>query len=45
VIITTSIGTNAIVANIQTFRTYIQYRKNDAREYSRIGANTARIFA
>jgi hypothetical protein len=41
----TRIGNNAIVANIETFNTILQRRKEDAKELSRIGVNTARTFA
>jgi hypothetical protein len=41
----TRIGNNAIVANIETFNTILQRRKDDAKEFSRIGVNTARTFA
>ena len=45
VITATKIGNNAMIANMEAFRTYIQHRKDDTREYSKIGTNTARIYA
>ena len=41
----TRIGNNAIISNIEAFSAIIQRRKEDAKEFSRIGANTARIYA
>jgi hypothetical protein len=45
VITATRIGNNAMIANMEAFRTYLQHRKEDAKEYSRIGTNTARVYA
>ncbi len=45
VITATKIGNNAMIANLEAFRTYIQRRKDDTREYSKIGTNTARIYS
>lgn len=39
------IGNNAIIANMDTFRTFLQREKEDAKEFSRIGVNTARTYA
>ena len=41
----TKIGRNAILANMDAFTSFIQREKEDAKEFSRIGANTARIYA
>ena len=41
----TRIGNNAIVANMEAFSSILQREKEDVREFSRIGANTARTYA
>jgi hypothetical protein len=41
----TRIGNNAIVANMEAFSSIVQRRKEDVKEFSRIGANTARTYA
>jgi hypothetical protein len=41
----TKIGNNAMIANMVAFRIYLQLRKEDTKEYSRIGTNTARVYA
>ena len=41
----TRIGNNAIIANMEAFSATIQREKEDVKEFSRIGANTARTFA
>jgi hypothetical protein len=41
----TRIGNNAIASNMDAFRNIIQREKEDAKEFSRIGANTARTYA
>lgn len=40
----TRIGNNAIIANMEAFSATIQREKEDVKEFSRIGANTARTF-
>jgi hypothetical protein len=40
----TRIANNAIFANMGAFRTFIDREKNDAKELSRIAANTAKTF-
>ena len=45
VITATKLGNNAMIANMEAFRTYVDRRKHDAREYSRLGSNTARTYA
>jgi hypothetical protein len=40
----TRIGNNAMISNMEAFRATIQHRKNDMKEFSRIGVNTARTF-
>ncbi len=44
-ITTTRIANNAMIANMEAFRTYVERRKHDSREYSRLGASTARTYA
>jgi ABC-type transporter Mla subunit MlaD len=41
----TRIGNNATVANMEAFSAIIQRRKEDAKEFSRIGANIAMTYA
>ena len=41
----TRIGNNAIIANMEAFSATIQRRKDEAKEFSKIGANTARTYA
>jgi hypothetical protein len=41
----TRIGTNAMIANMEAFSAIIQRRKDEAIEFSKIGANTARTYA
>lgn len=41
----TRIGNNAFIANMETFKTILQREKEDVKEFSRMGANTARIYA
>ena len=45
VITATKIGNNAMIANMEAFRIYLRHRKEDTKEYSRIGTNTARVYA
>jgi hypothetical protein len=40
----TRIGNNAMISNMEAFRATIQRRKDDMKEFSRIGVNTARTF-
>ena len=41
----TRIGNNAIIANMEAFGAIIQRRKDEAKEFSKIGINTARTYA
>ncbi len=41
----TRIGNNAFVANMETFKTILQREKEDVKEFSRMGANTANTYA
>ena len=41
----TQIGNNAIIGNMNAFTSIIQRRKEDVKEFSRLGANTARTYA
>ena len=41
----TRIGNNAIVGNMDAFTSIIQRRKEDVKEFSRLGASTARTYA
>ncbi len=41
----TRIGNNATVANMEAFSAIMQRRKEDAKEFSKIGANIARTYA
>jgi len=45
VIATTRIANNAMFANMDSFKTFLQREKEDVKEFSRIGVNTARTFA
>ncbi|HYT02185.1 MAG TPA: hypothetical protein VEL70_04690 [Candidatus Acidoferrum sp.] len=45
VIATTRIANNAMFANMESFKTFLQREKEDVKEFSRIGVNTARTFA
>ena len=45
VIATTRISNNAMFANMETFKTFIQREKDDIKEFSRIGVNAAKTFA
>ena len=45
VIATTRIANNAMFANMESFKTFHQREKEDVKEFSRIGVNTARTFA
>jgi hypothetical protein len=40
----TRLGNNAMISNMEAFRATIQRRKDDMKEFSRIGVNTARTF-
>jgi hypothetical protein len=40
----TRIWNNAIIANMEAFSSIIQRRKEDLKEFSRLGANTARTY-
>ena len=42
VISTTRLANNAMFANIEAFKTFVQREKDDVKEFSRIAANTAR---
>lgn len=44
IITATRIGNNVIVANMEAFNSIIQHKKEDAKEFLRIGANTARTY-
>jgi hypothetical protein len=41
----TRIGNNATIANMEAFSATIQRRKEDAKEFSKIGANIAITYA
>jgi hypothetical protein len=41
---TTKIANNTIFANVNAYKTFVQRGKDDAKEFSRIAANTARTF-
>ena len=41
----TRIGNNVTIANMEAFSAIIQRRKEDAKEFSKIGANIARTYA
>jgi hypothetical protein len=43
-IVTTRIANNAIFANIEAFKTCIEHRRDDVKEFSRIAVNTAKTF-
>ena len=43
-IATTRIANNAIFANIEAFKTCIEHRRNDVKEFSRIAVNMAKTF-
>jgi len=45
VIATTRIANNAMFANMESFKTFLQREKEDVKEFSRIGVTTARTFA
>jgi len=45
VIATTRISNNAMFANMETFKTFIQREKYDIKEFSRTGVNAAKTFA
>jgi hypothetical protein len=45
VIATTRIANNAMFANMEAFKTFLQREKEDVKEFSRIGVNTAKTFA
>jgi hypothetical protein len=45
VIATTRISNNAMFANMETFKTFIQREKEDIKEFSRMGVNSAKTFA
>ena len=45
VIAATRIANNAIFANVKAFMTFVEHEKDDVKEFSRIGVNTARTFA
>ena len=45
VIATTRIANNAVFANMESFKTFLQREKEDVKEFSRMGVNTARTFA
>jgi hypothetical protein len=44
VISTTRLANNAMFANIEAFKTFVQREKDDVKEFSRIGVNTAKTF-
>jgi hypothetical protein len=44
IIATTRLANNAMSANMEIFKTFIQREKDDVKELSKIGVNTARIF-
>jgi hypothetical protein len=41
---TSRIASNSIFANINAYNTFVQRRKDEVKEFSRIAANTARTF-
>ena len=41
---TTRIANNTIFANVNAYKTFVQRKKDDVKEFSRIAANTARTF-
>jgi len=43
-IVATKIANNAMFANMEAFKTYIQLQKDNANTFSRIAANTAKTF-
>ena len=45
VIATTRISNNAMFANMETFKTFIQREKEDIKEFSRMGVDAAKTFA
>jgi len=45
VIATTRIANNAMFANMEAFKTFLQREKEDVKEFSRIGVNTAKTIA
>lgn len=45
VIATTRIANNSMFANMEAFKTFLQREKEDVKEFSRIGVNTAKMFA
>ena len=45
VIATARISNNAMFANMETFKTFIQREKEDIKEFSRMGVNAAKTFA
>jgi hypothetical protein len=44
VMATTRIANNTLFANIDAYKAYVQREKDDVKEFSRIAANTARMF-
>ncbi len=44
VISTTRLANNAMFANMEAFKTFVQREKDDVKEFSRIGVNTAKTF-
>jgi hypothetical protein len=44
VISTTRLANNAMFANIEAFKTFVQREKDNVKEFSRIGVNTAKTF-
>ena len=43
-IVATKIANNAMLANMEAFKTYIQRQKDNANAFFRIAANTAKSF-
>jgi hypothetical protein len=43
-IVTTRIANNAMFANMETFKTIIEHRRDDVKEFSRMAVNTAKTF-
>lgn len=44
VVTATRMGNNSMVANINAYKTFVDRKKNDAKEFSRIATNNARTF-
>jgi phage-related tail protein len=44
IVATTRIANNTLFSNIDAYKTFVQREKEDVKEFSRIAANTARMF-